>query len=151
MGRLILLCLLFVGCSVKNVKQIPDLDNSIPYILPSSVEEVMDQYLKSHEVKNVITFLRKVDDYYEIYIVDDSDFWTSKTKRKVYIKGQFYPLIFDYDYDFASNESATSVKSRLDDNAVDFPIRRNTIYHTYYQSFCVKFTKDGILNSNGSE
>jgi len=96
MGRLILLCLLFVGCSVKNVKQIPDLDNSIPYILPSSVEEVMDQYLKSHE-------------------------------------------------------SATSVKSRLDDNAVDFPIRRNTIYHTYYQSFCVKFTKDGILNSNGSE
>lgn len=147
MRVLILISVFFIGCASHNGKSsINNLDNTIPYIFPMDVEKVIANYLSDQNFDNVVGFLRRTNDHFEIYIVNsDSSFWTTNSRRNFFVDGEFYPLILDYDYNFGSNEPATSVKARLTDKSLEFPVRRNTLYHSYRQSFVVRFNKDGIV------
>jgi hypothetical protein len=80
--------------------------------------------------------------------IEDRNPFAMLSKRKVLISNKLFPIVFDYDTDFASSETGDKIlkKARKD---VEFSYsRRFSLYHAYYY---VTFIRNGEIVENGYE
>lgn len=150
----ILLFSLIHSCNIQKVNTNKNLDYSeaIPYILPGEVQKLL--YEKVKEIKYPIYFLfDKIDSYkYKISINQyDQTFkgikWIENSNRYVYLKGKFYPLIFEYDQLFSTPKTAKEFLDSVDPD--DGSYTYSSIYSINEYNYYVEFNSKGEILYEG--
>ncbi|WP_299223690.1 hypothetical protein [uncultured Aquimarina sp.] len=152
MRNIILLFLvsLLIGCKSTEVAKPSNLDNTIVYVLPVEVENILKNHFSELEnTNNVVLDLQRHNDYFVAFVSSSDVFWKIATNRKVVIDTKFYPLIFDLDFSFATTERSGDVLKRLKSNNKENSILRKQIAQLYRNIFKVKFTKEGEVLYKG--
>jgi len=146
---LIIILLMIIGCkSTKIIDVKHDSNKLIPYVLPIEVESILKKHIS--EIKNIDNLyfdLKKNDESYIIYVTSSDEIWVRATSRKVLIGNDFYPLLFEMDYIFATNEEIDELIKRI--KSKDNYILRKQIYPLYRNIFSVKFTRRGKVLYSG--
>lgn len=133
------------SCSSLYKTERQRLERTIPYILPDTVANLLEKEV--HRRKgNVYFFLRKRNDgTFSIYPSDPKqvEFWISRTNRKVFVKGKYYPLLFDYDMEWATTSTASELLGQY--QAGEYLTYK--IKYVIYEGVHIDFKRDGeIIN-----
>jgi hypothetical protein len=123
-------------------------DNRIVYHLPDSVTDLLLKRIANND--QIYFFLTGQEPIYSIYLASNNsklfaEHIFKQTNRCVFIKGQFYPLVLDYDETFADTECADSVLARFKRDKY-FGHEHLIITAEWYQ---VKFKRDGHILYEG--
>jgi hypothetical protein len=150
----ILIIFLFIVscCPAQNKNKAQrDSGNLITYILPSSVEQLLQREINK-KGNNIYFHLQSDSDAYIIYIseIDDkssTSYWIRTTNRKLFLNGAFFPLIFDLDEVFATTENNKQVLKKY------FTEKYLTINKTFtlFHGFHIRFKSNGEILSSGYE
>lgn len=148
--KFIIIVILFLGCKSTQTLE-SNTKNSIVYILPLKVENVLKNHISNLSDKNVYLDLRREEDNFSIYVSGSDIYWKSRTNRQVALGAKFYPLIFDLDSFFGSAEDAETVLKRLkSESDDDTPFIKKRLTPIYDNVFMVKFNINGEILYKGS-
>lgn len=93
-------------------------DLGIPYILPGAVQKLLVENI-ANKKDSVYFLIGKVDsESYEISVLEYINStpyikWINNTNRFIYLKGEFYPVIFDFDALFSTQMTVKEFKERV--------------------------------------
>lgn len=142
---LILLCFLLFSCSLTKTSIT---NNDIIYIFSNEIENNIYDLIKRKKM-NFCFDMRKKEDSYIVYISPINVTWSHRTHRKIYIKGELYPLILDTDYLFATTENLKEINDRLTSPDKDVFIIRKSLNVMYDRVYRIEFNKQGqVLSKN---
>ncbi len=65
--KFLIISILFIGCKSSNVVE-SSLNNSIAYVLPLEVENILKKYLSSEERNETCLELKKAGDVFSLYV-----------------------------------------------------------------------------------
>jgi hypothetical protein len=141
--------ILFYSCNVSNKMKLTATDNFIVYVLPTTVEDLLNIKIENMKSKDNIYFcLYKDSGFFHIYIseaINTANQFVSKTNRKVFVAGKFYPIIFESDIFFGTSSSPAEIVEYYNHNKY-LEVRRSYIIN---EGFNIKFDKEGKIFENG--
>lgn len=145
----IIVTIIFLGC--KPIQTLELIEQSpIVYVFPKQVENALKDNLSTlKNTENTVLDLKRFDDYFVVYVSSPDVFWKESTNRRVLVGTEFYPLILDLDYVFATTESSKEVLERLKPESKENYILRKQITHLYHNIFKIKFTRKGEILYQG--
>lgn len=142
---LVLILMVICSCSLQRVSSDSNLKRVIPYILPDSVGKLLIGEVLNKE-GNVYFFLSKLNnDIYSIYASTirngKSDIWVENTTRRLFLDGKFYPILFDYDSELGTRDTAEDIVKQYKSGEHLVTTHRFTLYHGVH----IDFKRDGTI------
>ncbi len=141
--------ILFYSCNVSNKMKLTATDNFIVYVLPTTVEDLLNIKIENMKSKDNIYFcLYKDSGFFQIYIseaINTANKFVSKTNRKVFVAGKYYPIIFESDIFFGTTSSPEEIVEYYNHNKY-LEVKRSYIIN---EGFNIKFDKEGKILENG--
>lgn len=150
---LIFIFLLVISCGTQKLQNTSvDYSKGIPYILPGKVQNLLDEKVKNMEEplyflfdkKDINTFFISINKY-DLKTFKGAN-WIKNTNRYVYLKGKYYPLIFEYDQLFSTPKTAEEFLKDVDP---DGSYTHSTIYILNEYSYRVEFNIRGEILYEG--
>lgn len=141
--------LFLIGCntSLNTTRKLND-EKTIVYLLPNNVKDFLKKSIEKDEAETYFC-LYSDSIYYIIYIGQNTtktdNPYVKKTNRKVFIDGNFYPLIFQEDMIFATTASPNEI---LKEYATEEYLTKK-IHHTIHEGYYIKFLKNGKILDSG--
>ncbi len=137
----ILVCF-FSACSVSKKNNLNIINNQgITYILSNKIISLFE-----NKVDDSSYFCLYSDStFYDLYICKGDNKFANRTNRKLFIKGKFYPLIFESDMNLATiTSNAELIRKYRNGEYLEI-----TKYVTIHEGFFVRFTKKGdVISKN---
>lgn len=142
---LVLTTIIILSCSNQNkINCINNYDLGIPYILHGNVQKLLIDNIKS--VKEPVYFLLKKDNAsnYEISLREYKEpfegiKWIKNTNRFIYLNGNYYPLMFEFDQLFSVQMTTKEFKNSI---LLDGSYKLNKVFiideHPYRVIFNIK-------------
>ena len=117
-------------------------------MVPSEVELLLQNEIK-RKGQDVYFCLYADSGNYEITVAQinekNKNQYVSKTNRRLFIKGTFYPLIFDLDMIFGiTNEPGEILRQYSSGQYL-----KTTVRYSIHEGFFVKFKQDGEIIKSG--
>jgi hypothetical protein len=140
---LIFVTLMVVSCS--STKEIAKERNTIPYLLPENVCELLESKLIKSAINVFFTLDHVAADTFRISLIKPSNnrnIFASLTNRKLLLAKKMYPLIFDYDDLFAASETGDKILKKAIKGSDYSYKKRFSLYHHYYY---VTFIRNGAI------
>jgi hypothetical protein len=119
----------------------------IVYIFPKSVDSILINLVKKND-KGVYFYLSKESDGYIVYLSHNAqrgNILAGKSNRKLFLEGNLYPLIFDYDETFGTSESVDQIKKKHVIDKYFSYSKTLTLYHGYF----IRFRQNGEIIDTG--
>lgn len=132
----------FQSCvSVRKKDSYVNVSKTIAYILPDTVEELINTEIVKTNQK-VYFELWNEDSCYRIYLnhIDEklNNTWVIKSSRKVFVKGNLFPIVFDYDRAFAITEDVKSFLKKYSKEK-NFLVKRQLLIRE--SAYFIRFNK----------
>lgn len=127
-------------------------EKGIVYFFPLEVENIIKDNIPKNKDSVFLNLSISADNLYKISIIKatraSKENWAYVSNRIAYIGGNFFPMVFDYDMQFASSDSLPEVKRKIRVSS-EFDVNRSrTIHHNY---FFILFSRQGKIISSGYE
>lgn len=142
----------FIALSCTTTKTVVENsnDNTIVYVLPLEVENILKAHISGLKNKDLYLELAQENDNFTIFVSESDIFWKTRTSRKVVIDKKLYPLIFDTDTFFGSAEPKEIILEKLKTESEENPFMRKALNPIYDNIFKVEFKKNGEILHQGS-
>ena len=143
-----LIFFLFSSCCNSKSLESKSTKSTIIYYFPETVNKLLASEI-SNKKNDVYIYIKSTNEYYEAIICNfldnSSNYYSKNTNRRVFIKGIFYPLIFDEDMIFGTTIDSSELirQYKIDKNPL---LKKSSIIA---EGFFVRFKNNGEIISSG--
>lgn len=154
MIRIALLFILYLITSCSSTRSsrtgVDDADG-IVYFIQHNVSDSLVTEMNKKKGRYFFRLASHTENIFTIAMIlkhDSTDLWATSSNRKLFLKGQLYPLIFDYDDLFATSDVEKDILRKAATTEYFEIGMHRTLYHYF---FYITFRRDGGILTSGYE